>query len=96
MSLWTTDRKDPREGPVVTRRGLVLLGGQLVFGGVLAWRMRDLQVVDAARYRLLAEENRINLELLATARAQRPAALKGMPERPRPTRRPCRRSAPLR
>ncbi len=58
------------EGPAVSRRGLVLLGAQLGLGGVLAWRMRELQVVDSARYRLLAEENRINLELIATARAQ--------------------------
>lgn len=70
MSLWSPAEKDPRDGPVVTRRGLVLLGAQVALGGVLAWRMRELQVVDAERYRLLAEENRINLELIATARAQ--------------------------
>ena len=69
MSL-VRPRSDPPEGPAVTRRGLVLLGAQVAFGGVLAWRMRQLQVVESARYRLLAEENRIKLELLATPRAQ--------------------------
>ncbi|MEM7189970.1 MAG: penicillin-binding protein 2 [Pseudomonadota bacterium] len=54
----------------ITRRGLVLAGLQLGVAGALAWRMRELQVVDSERYRLLAEENRINLELIATARAQ--------------------------
>ena len=60
----------PAEGPAISRRGLVLVGAQLAFGGALAWRMRQLQVVESARYRLLAEENRIKMELLATPRAQ--------------------------
>ncbi len=38
--------------------------------GALAWRMRALQVEDAPRYRLLAEENRINIRLLPPARGQ--------------------------
>ena len=70
MSLWASNDQKIADRPVVSRRGMVLLGVQLGFGALLAWRMRQLQVVDAARYRLLAEENRINLELIATARAQ--------------------------
>lgn len=54
----------------VTRRGLFVLGVQLVIAGALAWRMRQLQVVETERYRLLADENRINMELIPTARAQ--------------------------
>lgn len=65
--------KKPRTGttgPVVTRRGAFVLGVQIGFAGLLAWRMRQLQVVETERYRLLAEENRINLRLIAPARAQ--------------------------
>ncbi|MEM7176680.1 MAG: penicillin-binding protein 2 [Pseudomonadota bacterium] len=54
----------------VTRRAAVVLGLQLALGGALAWRMRQLQVVETERYRLLAEENRINMRLIAPARAQ--------------------------
>ncbi|MBY8975732.1 penicillin-binding protein 2 [Rhodobacteraceae bacterium NNCM2] len=54
----------------VTRRAAMVLGMQLMLGGALAWRMRQLQVVETERYRLLAEENRINMRLIAPARAQ--------------------------
>lgn len=54
----------------VTRRGAVLLGVQALVAGALGWRMRQLQVVETERYRTLAEENRINMRLIAPARAQ--------------------------
>ncbi|HUS53919.1 MAG TPA: penicillin-binding protein 2 [Thermohalobaculum sp.] len=54
----------------VTRRGLFLMGAQLAFGLVLAYRMRQLQVVETERYRLLAEENRINIHLIPPVRAE--------------------------
>ena len=54
----------------VTRRGVVLLGVQALIAGALGWRMRQLQVVETERYRTLAEENRINMRLIAPARAQ--------------------------
>ncbi len=54
----------------ITRRGFVLLGVQLAVAGTLAWRMRQLQVVETERYRLLAEENRINMRLIAPVRGQ--------------------------
>ena len=54
----------------ITRRGLVLLGCQLSVAGLLAWRMRQLQVIETERYRLLAEENRINFEVIAPARGR--------------------------
>ena len=54
----------------VTRRGFVLLGAQVLVAGALGWRMRQLQVVETERYRTLAEENRINMRLIAPARAQ--------------------------
>ncbi|MEO0484684.1 MAG: penicillin-binding protein 2 [Pseudomonadota bacterium] len=52
----------------VTRRGLILGGAQLALIGALGWRMRDLQLQRTDDFRLLAEENRINIRLLAPAR----------------------------
>jgi penicillin-binding protein 2 len=54
----------------VTRRGLILMSTQLAFGVVLAYRMRQLQVVETERYRVLAEENRINIHLIPPVRAE--------------------------
>jgi len=54
----------------ITRRGLVMLAAQLVFGGALAWRMRQFQIVETDRYRVLAEENRINITLIPPVRAE--------------------------
>lgn len=63
--------KDTEESvAVVTRRGLVLGGGMTAFAGVLGLRMRHLQVDQADQFRLLAEENRINIRLLPPARGQ--------------------------
>lgn len=52
----------------ITRRGLLAGGVQLGFLGVLALRMRQLQVEEADQFRLLAEENRVNIRLLPPAR----------------------------
>ncbi|MCJ8333814.1 MAG: penicillin-binding protein 2 [Epibacterium sp.] len=54
----------------LTRRTLFLGGLQLAFAGGLAARMRYLQVDQADEYRLLAEENRINFELLPPTRGR--------------------------
>jgi penicillin-binding protein 2 len=54
--------------PRITRRGLMLLGLKLGVIGGLAWRMRDLQIVQNERFHMLAEENRINIRLLPPAR----------------------------
>ena len=53
---------------LVTRRGLVLGGVQLTIMGLLGFRMRQLQVTEADSYRLLAEENRINVRLIPPSR----------------------------
>ncbi|MEM9342801.1 MAG: penicillin-binding protein 2 [Pseudomonadota bacterium] len=53
---------------LVTRRGMFVGGVQLAFMGVLGMRMRQMQIEEAADYRLLAEENRINIRLLAPPR----------------------------
>lgn len=52
----------------ITRRGLILGTSQIGFMGLLALRMRYLQVDQADQYRNLAEENRVNMHLLAPAR----------------------------
>ena len=52
----------------VTRRALVVGGVQALFIAGLGARMRYLQVDQADQFRLLAEENRINIRLIAPAR----------------------------
>ena len=54
----------------LTRRALVLGGMQLAFAGGLAARMRYMQVEQADQYRLLAEENRINIRLIPPTRGR--------------------------
>ncbi len=51
-----------------TRRALMLGSAQVGLFGVLGWRLRQLQVVESSKYSLLAEENRINIQLLAPRR----------------------------
>jgi penicillin-binding protein 2 len=55
-------------GGRITRRGAVLLGLQLGVIGVLGWRMREIQIEENEHFRLLAEENRINIRLIPPAR----------------------------
>ena len=52
----------------ISRRALMLGGVQLGFTGALALRMGYLQVEQADQFRLLAEQNRINIRLLPPAR----------------------------
>lgn len=54
----------------ITRRVLVMGGAQTAFVGALGLRMRQMQIRDAEQYRLLAEENRISLQLIAPARGR--------------------------
>ncbi len=54
----------------LTRRAALLGGVQLLFVGGLAARMRYLQVDQADQFRLLAEENRINIRLIPPARGE--------------------------
>lgn len=57
-------------GKLFTRRALILAGGQsLLFAG-LAGRMYYLQVSEATRYQVLAEDNRISLRLLPPLRGR--------------------------
>ena len=54
----------------ISRRAMVMGGLMLTTGGILAARMRYLQVERASDFRLLAEENRINIQLLPPARGR--------------------------
>ncbi len=62
--------RDRSRYKMFTRRALMLSGGQAVLLSALAARMYYLQVVESARYRVLAEENRINLRLLPPPRGR--------------------------
>ncbi|MFP7569891.1 penicillin-binding protein 2 [Marivita sp. S2033] len=54
----------------ISRRGVILGGAQLAFAGALGLRMQHLQVDQADEFRLLAEENRINIRLIPPSRGQ--------------------------
>jgi penicillin-binding protein 2 len=54
----------------ITRRGLIVGGMQVGVMGALALRMRHLQLEQADQFRLLADENRINIQLLPPARGR--------------------------
>jgi len=53
-----------------TRRAALLAGGQALLFGALVGRMYYLQVLQTERFRLLAEENRVNLRLLPPLRGK--------------------------
>ncbi|MFO8128056.1 penicillin-binding protein 2 [Yoonia sp.] len=52
----------------ISRRALVMGGVQLGVIGALGLRLQSMQVEQADQFRLLAEENRINIRLLAPSR----------------------------
>ena len=63
-------RREHGRYKVFSRRAALLGGGKLVLASTLIARMYYLQVVESDRYRLLAEENRINLRLLPPPRGR--------------------------
>lgn len=54
----------------ITRRGLFLGGTMLATAAILGVRMRYMQVEQSDQYRLLAEENRINIRLIPPSRGK--------------------------
>lgn len=62
--------RDPNNQKVFNRRALLLGGGQAVLFSALAARLYQLQVIEAERYAMLADENRINLRLLPPPRGR--------------------------
>lgn len=65
MRFWLGDKHHPEK---ISRRAFVLFGLQIGIMGVLGVRMRQLGVEQSEQFRLLAEENRINLQLLPPSR----------------------------
>ncbi len=55
---------------IYTRRALLFAGVQMGLFGILAGRLYKIQVVDGAKYRLLADENRISLQLIPPKRGR--------------------------
>ena len=53
---------------IISRRGMLLGVSQLAFVGALGARMQYLQVNQSDQFRLLADENRINIRLIPPAR----------------------------
>jgi penicillin-binding protein 2 len=51
-----------------SRRALLVGTGQVGLFGLLGWRLHQLQILDSSEYRLLADENRITMQLVAPAR----------------------------
>ena len=59
-----------RNWKLLTRRSVILGSLQLSFAGVLALRMKHLQIEQADQFRLLADENRINIRLIPPKRGE--------------------------
>ncbi len=61
---------DQERQKLFARRTAMLVGGKLVLISMLAGRMYYLQVVKGEQYKMLADENRISLRLLAPPRGR--------------------------
>jgi len=51
-----------------SRRALLVGAGQAGLFGVLGWRLHQLQILDSSDYRLLSDENRMTMQLVAPSR----------------------------
>src|SRR5919204_5285337 len=63
-------RREAQTGRVFTRRAMILAGAQASVLAALAARLYQLQVVESEHYVVLAEENRMDLRLLAPVRGR--------------------------
>lgn len=63
-------KQDANRARLFTRRAAILTGGQLALFTGLIGRMYYLQVIESDRYKVLAEDNRINLRLLPPPRGR--------------------------
>lgn len=63
-------KKDKDRGRLLTRRAVLIAGGQLGLIGALVGRLYYLQVVQSDRYVMQSDENRINIRLLAPPRGR--------------------------
>ncbi|HVH80791.1 MAG TPA: penicillin-binding protein 2 [Stellaceae bacterium] len=62
--------RDTHQQKSLTRRALILAGGQVALGAALGGRLYQLQVLEKDRYRVMADENRINMRLLVPPRGR--------------------------
>ena len=62
--------REPQRQKLLNRRAAILAGGQVALAALLGGRMYQLQILEKDRYTLLADENRINLRLLAPPRGR--------------------------
>ncbi|MEM9715541.1 MAG: penicillin-binding protein 2 [Pseudomonadota bacterium] len=60
--------KESGRNPILSRRSMILLGAQGLVVAALGYRMRQLGVEQSEDFRLLAEENRVNIRLLPPSR----------------------------
>jgi penicillin-binding protein 2 len=63
-------RRDAQRQKLFSRRAAILAGAQASVLAALTARMYQLQILEANRYLVLADENRINLRLLAPMRGR--------------------------
>jgi penicillin-binding protein 2 len=62
--------RDTQQQKSLTRRAAIIGGGQVLLTAALAGRLYQLQVLERDRYRVMADENRINLRLLVPPRGK--------------------------
>ena len=63
-------RREAQRHRLLSRRAAILAAGQATLLAVLAGRVYELQILESDRYAVLADENRINLQLLAPPRGR--------------------------
>jgi penicillin-binding protein 2 len=63
-------QREPQRHKLLTRRAAMLGAGQAILFTALAERMYQLQILESDRYVVLADENRISLQLLAPQRGR--------------------------
>ncbi|MBV9756215.1 MAG: penicillin-binding protein 2 [Alphaproteobacteria bacterium] len=63
-------KPDAKRRSVFTRRALLVAGGQCIALGALAAKLYHVQIVEGARYSLLAKSNRVSARLVAPPRGR--------------------------
>jgi len=63
-------KRDTKRTSVLTRRALLMMGGQAAILGGLAARLYQVQVLEGQRYATLADDNRISARMIAAPRGR--------------------------
>ena len=64
------DREESDDRAAFSRRAVLIGAGQTALFGLIAARLYQLQVIDGQQYALIADENRINVRLIAPMRGE--------------------------